>query len=103
MKEGSVFVTGEDAVVNLSGAPVVTDLQLDSGVEATLGELTDGADITVTADGVFTITNENAQSYVDARYIKPATGKAISVNADKTLSMAAATVLQMLAKALNIL
>lgn len=99
---GEVIIA-EGAAVKLSGAPVMTDLQLGNNVQAELGALTEGASITVTADGVFTAANENAQTYVNEEYIKAASGKTITVNADNTLSMSAAAAPLVLAGFLPVL
>ena len=56
-------------VINISGAPVLDRLKLSTDVLLTLGELTDGAAITVAANGVFTNANENAKAYLEAGYI----------------------------------
>lgn len=56
-------------VINISGAPVLGKLKLSTDVLLTLGELTDGAAITVAANGVFTNANENAKAYLEAGYI----------------------------------
>ena len=52
---GEIVCSTAKTTVKVSGAPVVTDLNLLSGQKLTVdGELTNGASITVTADGVFT-------------------------------------------------
>lgn len=76
---GEVYVKAGSVV--LAGAPVVEELELASGVLANLGELTDGADITVIAEGVFTTANANAKAYVEAGYIKSGTATPITVTA----------------------
>lgn len=57
------------AKATLSGAPVINKLILESGSKLILGELTDGAEITVKASGVFA-EMENAADYVS--FFKPA-------------------------------
>lgn len=66
---GKVQVTAQTDMT-LSGAPVFTDLTLENGAKITLGELTDGASVAVEAEGEFTAASENAQSYVNKKYIK---------------------------------
>lgn len=78
--------------VRLAGAPKLSELVLPDGVKLTLGELTEGADITVSANGVFTEPNENAEAYKN--YFKPAFGyepitvveNALHTSVDMTLS-----------------
>ena len=54
---GEIVCSTANTTVKVSGAPVVTDLKLLTGQKLTVdGELTEGASITVTADGVFTGT-----------------------------------------------
>lgn len=76
---GEVYVKAGSVV--LAGAPVVEELELASGILANLGELTDGADITVIAEGVFTTANANAKAYVEAGYVKSGTATPITVTA----------------------
>ena len=64
--------------VSVSGTPKITvgevcGLSLPSSVKLTVGELAQGAEVSVNAAGVFSEPNANAQAYVDAGYIKPAT------------------------------
>ena len=54
-----------DGALTLTDAPVIEQLVLPAGVKANLGKLTKGASITVSAEGVFTVTNTNAASYVN--------------------------------------
>ena len=54
----------------ISGNPVINLLEIESGKAFELGDLTAGADITVAATGIFSTANANAQSYVDAGYVK---------------------------------
>jgi len=75
---GEVYSKG---TTTLNGAPVIELLQIPEGVLVTLGELTDGADITVIAEGVFTKPNTNAGAYVEANYIKSGTATPITVTA----------------------
>ena len=92
---GNVYID-EEAELTLSGSAKVDNVIMASGAEkATLGELTDGAEITFTADGAFA-EGANAQAYVNAGYIKAPEGKQISAEGN-TLSMAAVTLLKKLA------
>lgn len=66
-----------NGTLSLTGAPVIEKgaskgLNIAEGVQITVNELTDGADITVSASGVFTKENENIQSY--AAYFKAPNG-----------------------------
>ena len=68
----------------ISGNPVIDLLEIESGKAFELGDLTAGADITVAATGIFSTANANAQSYVDAGYVKLAdTEKNLVVDADR--------------------
>lgn len=51
-----------NAVCNISGTPVVDAMQLAEGARLTLGELTEGASLTVSANGVFTNPTDLAES-----------------------------------------
>ena len=68
---------GSFVVAGVNGAPVLSNLHLSGGAKLTLGELTDGADITVTAEGIFTEENEKAADYVG--YFKSSDGQEITV------------------------
>ena len=46
--------------VNISGAPVIGSLELTGGKKVMIGAMTTGADITVSASGVFTTNNASA-------------------------------------------
>lgn len=78
--------------LSLSGAPKLTGLHVPEGVKMTLGALTEGAEITVAANGVFTEATENAEVYQN--YFKPAMGQtaiavkdnALHTDLDMTLS-----------------
>lgn len=96
---GQVLISKANEV-KISGAPVITDLELASGIKLTLGELTEGADITVTADGEFA-EGENAAAYVEANYIKAVTGKKINASGN-VLSMTDENVLRQLAAFLGL-
>ena len=85
---GQVLVKA-GAEIAIEGAAVIEKLELESGVVIKLGKLTSGADITVLATGTFAEASANAQAYVNAGYIKAASGKEITVEGN-TLSMAAA-------------
>ena len=83
---------GANSKVTLSGAPKLTGLYVPDGAKVKLGELTEGAEITVTANGVFTEATENAETY--KTYFKPAMGQtaikvenhALSTYKDMTVS-----------------
>ena len=78
--------------LSLSGAPKLTGLHVPAGVKVKLGALTEGAEITVAANGVFTEATENAEVYQN--YFKPAMGQtaiavkdnALHTSVDMTLS-----------------
>lgn len=65
--------------ITLSGKTIIDSLLLEEGVKLTLSQLTEGTSIGVTATGVFTEANENAQSWLDAGYF-------VSVPADQVIS-----------------
>ncbi len=71
----------------LSGNPVITELDIASGKLVELGELTTGADIKIKATGVFTTENENAQNFVDAKYVKAASAAYQITVVDNKLSV----------------
>ena len=83
---------GVSSKLTFSGAPKLTGLYLPDGVKVKLGELTEGAQITVAANGVFTEETENAETYKN--YFKPAMGQteikvegnALSTAKDMTIS-----------------
>lgn len=66
---GTLKPNGAGATITVSGAAKISDLSL-SGQKIILGELTEGASITLAADGAFTEPNENAADY--AKYFHPA-------------------------------
>ena len=74
---GETYIKSNFAV---SGDPVIENLIVPTGTAITVGEMLSGADITVTAEGVFTKPNTNAQAYVDAGYFTSATSEPITVN-----------------------
>ena len=74
------------AEVSVSGAPVVNNLELESGVILELGELAKGASITVKADGKFA-EGQKAQQYLQAGYVTAVAGKKITANGNE-LTMA---------------
>ena len=92
--DGKITV-GEKTDVTVSGKTVATDLQLTAANVMTLELLTEGAEITVTADGVFTAADPNAAEYVEKGYLKAAEGRKISVEGD-VLSMEAVSLLKKL-------
>jgi len=63
---------GASSKLTLSGAPKLTGLYLPDGVKVALGQLSEGTEITVAANGVFTEETENAETYKN--YFKPAMG-----------------------------
>ena len=67
---GTVFNNGSTGTVTVSGAPVISNLDLSNGTMVEVGELTTGADITVTAEGVF--TNSLADAAAMKGYFKAA-------------------------------
>ncbi|MBR4864293.1 MAG: hypothetical protein IKU07_06935 [Oscillospiraceae bacterium] len=74
--------------VEISGNPVIGLLEIASGKTIVLGELTEGADITVNGEGVFTTAHEHAADYVAAGWLKAVEGKTLDV-ADNAVSIAA--------------
>ena len=60
---GQVLIYNKKVDVTVSGAAKVDYLKLNTGAKLNLGELTDGADIVVEADTVFTNPNEKAEDY----------------------------------------
>lgn len=83
--QGKIYAKEAGSVVKLSGAPVISDLDLTQGAKVTLGELTEGASIAVTAgDNAFSVANEKAAAY--ATYFDAvADGKTVQANADNQL------------------
>ena len=87
--QGTAEITGgsvdhilytDAAGFTLSGNPVIGELEIAAGKVITLGDLTEGADISVIASGTFTTANENAHSFVDSGYVKLAeSGKTLVV------------------------
>ena len=61
---GQFYVAAADKIT-VSGAPVIENLELAEGKVITLGALTEGADITVTANGAFTVESADAQTYLE--------------------------------------
>lgn len=59
--------------IKLSGTPKLQALTVPEEVRVTLGELADGADITVSANGLFTAPHEKIEQY--KAYFKPAIGQ----------------------------
>lgn len=103
--EGSFAISGgtvesitykDAASFTLSGSPVIGELSVAAGKLVTLGELTDGADITVTGEGVFTTANANAAQFVTKGYIKATEGKQLTEEGG-ILSLTGAAVLKKLA------
>ena len=92
IKGGKVdSITYKDAAsFTLSGNPVIGNLTVATGKVITLGDLTEGASITVDAEGAFTTANTNAAEYLAAGYIQGAEGKEITENGG-ILSMATTT------------
>lgn len=65
---GSVFVAGNVDALNVSGTPVIENLDLPNGSLVSLGALGDSAEIKVSAEGVFTAALDDANDYL--QYIK---------------------------------
>lgn len=82
---GEFHINAAD-VVNISGAPLLGKLKLSDGVLLTLGQLTEGTDITVAANGPFTVANENAAAYLAAGYIRSNTADRVIVAVDGVLT-----------------
>lgn len=78
---GSMFVAGNIDALNISGVPVVENLDLPNGSLATLGKLETGADVKVSAEGIFTAALDNANDYL--QYVK-------SYDADMVVGVTAA-------------
>ncbi len=71
---------GSEIVTTVKGAPVIAEMAAISALPVQVGRLTVGADIKVTADGVFTTANPNLQDYVDAGFISAKEeGKTVTV------------------------
>ena len=73
--DGNIYVCGnksvtvtvnDDAKISSNGGGITTEKKI------TLGRLTVGAEIYVTADGAFTTENANAEAYLEQGYIKAA-------------------------------
>lgn len=85
INNGDVYIADTVKSVTVSGAPVVATLNLESGKKLTLGDLEDGASITVTApNGAFTDASAAAAYYVD--FFHAATGKKVEAE-NNTLVM----------------
>lgn len=63
--QGKIYAKAAGSTISLSGAPVIDDLDLTAGAKLTLGELTQGAEITVkaTKDTAITDALTDAASY----------------------------------------
>ncbi len=85
--------------VKISGNPMIGLLEIASGKTFVLGELTEGTDITVDGEGVFTSANEHAADYVAAGYLKAVEGKALDVT-DNAVSIAAVQTMNFIEKLL---
>ena len=87
---GEVTVT-TTSTVNLSGTPVLDNLDLSSGVAANVGELEDGASVAVTADAGTAFTQEFADATTAESYksfIKPALNyRTVEVTASNALAL----------------
>ena len=82
---GDVYVESGIKSLTVSGRSVITELDMNSGKKLSLGTLKNGADITVSADGVFTEANDLASDYMI--FFKSAVeGKQIAVQG-KTLAV----------------
>ena len=62
--EGEVYLEPSCRGLYLSGAPVIGLMDVTGGIKADIEGLTDGADITVKANGVFTKPLDNAVQYI---------------------------------------
>lgn len=78
---GDVLVNGVNQIT-LDHAPVIDNLELTGETELTLGRLSEGTDITVRADGKFTVENPFAAKY--AAYFTPAS-KAAAVTVENNI------------------
>ena len=67
---GALQPNDSGATLTLSGPPKISNLILPANGKITLGTLTSGADITVSASGAFTVANDKAAEYMT--YFKPA-------------------------------
>ena len=64
IRNGEVYIGSDAKNVAVSGAPVVSELDLTSGKKLTLGALKSVAEIVVDADGTFTDASAKAENYV---------------------------------------
>lgn len=84
---GSVYATDNaDNGIIIAGNPVISKLDLSNGFVASFGELTEGAAIAVSGDGVFTNVLNNAAGYL-AYVTAYDNGKIIEVTAENTLTI----------------
>jgi len=79
------FQVSSAKTVTVSGTPKLGDLKLGSTVKLTLGALQSGADITVSAPGVFTETSASAATYAAYFHAKDAQQKVAAVGDVLTL------------------
>jgi len=71
---------GAELQTTVQGTPVIAELEVNAALPVQIGRLTAGADVKITAEGVFTNQNPNLQDYVDAGFLTAkAEGKTISV------------------------
>ena len=86
IRNGDVYADAATKTVSVSGAPVVTDLNLTSGKLLSLGVLRKNAQIAVSAaDGVFTDSCDLAKDYQEL-FTAVQSGKVVKV-VGKTLSL----------------
>ena len=72
------ITVGNKTDVTVSGKLLLANLNLSGGKKITLGELTEGTAITVTAEGVFTNSSPDAGTYFEAGYFA-CTGEGMQV------------------------
>ena len=86
----SSVVVSVNTTTQLSGAPKIGaangGLYIVDGAKLTLGELTEGTEIFVTANGAFTEANDKAADYLAAGYFKGATSKITITESEGVLS-----------------
>ena len=70
--DGKITIGADLGTFSISGAPVISELDLNSGKLAVFQTLTSGAQIAVNTVGAFTDAFPQAKAYLDAGYIKAA-------------------------------
>ena len=61
---GNLYVAAS-GTTTISGAPIISELKLPSGITVKLGSLVSGANVVVNATGAFTEANSNAASFLN--------------------------------------